>query len=178
MIARYSHAYALLQQNQIAEALELYLQSEQLIRPTENLWMPMNYRPWLAQVLLDTGRMEEAARMVEDALNLARSAGSRVNEALGLRAQAQLFAASGGWEAALGSIQASIAILEETETRLEMGRSIFTRGKIQQRRGDSRAAAADWTQALEVFSSLGAISSAKKAREHLQDALKTGERDG
>ena len=108
--------------------------------------------------------------MVEDALQLARSAGSRFNEALGLRVQAQLFAASGDWEAALGSIQDSISILEETETRLEMGRSIFTRGKIQQRRGDSQAAAADWTQALEVFSSLGALSAAKKTREQLQAA--------
>ena len=108
--------------------------------------------------------------MVEKSLQLSRSAGSRFHEALTLRVQAQLFAASGDWQAALGSIQDSISILEETESRLEMGRSIFTRGKIQQRGGDSQAAAADWNQALEVFSSLGALSDEKKTREQIQAA--------
>ncbi len=51
------------------------------------------YRPWLAQVYLDAGRMEEAASMVEKSLQLSRSAGSRFHEALALRVQAQLFAA-------------------------------------------------------------------------------------
>jgi DNA-binding CsgD family transcriptional regulator/tetratricopeptide (TPR) repeat protein/predicted Ser/Thr protein kinase len=168
VIARYSYAYALLQQNRIERALELYLQSDQLIRPTENLWMPMNFRPWLAQVYFDTGRFEDAAGMAENALQLAHNAGSRFNEALALRVQAQVLAETGDEETAFVVIQASLSILDETESRLELGRSLITRGKIQQRRGDPQSAAADWTQALELFTSLGALSSATKAKEQLE----------
>jgi tetratricopeptide (TPR) repeat protein len=170
VIARYSQAYALVQDNQTSQALELYLQAEQLIRPTENLWMAMNYRPWLAQVLFDAGRMEEATAMVEDALRLARNAGSRFNEALAQRTEAQLFAASGSWDAALNSIRTSVSILQESESRLEMGRSIYVRGKIQHRRGEYSAASADWSQALEGFSSLGALRSVQQVREQIQAA--------
>ena len=92
---------------------------------------------------------------------LARS-GARFIEALGLRVQAQLAALDGDWEAALNTIENSISILEGPDSQLERGRSIFIRGKIHHSRGDSRAALADWTQALEMFSSLGAVPDARK----------------
>jgi DNA-binding CsgD family transcriptional regulator/tetratricopeptide (TPR) repeat protein len=168
VIARYSLAYSLLQYHQIERALALYVESEQLIEPTENRWMAMNYRPWLAQVYLDTGRAEQAAGMVDKALDLARNAGSRFHEALALRVRAQLFAASNRWEEAITAIQNSIAMLDQSHSRLELGRSIFIRGKIFHQQGNLPAAMDDLARCLELFSGLGALTSIEKTREQLK----------
>ncbi len=169
MIARHCNAYSLLLQDQTERALELYLQAEQLAGSTENLWMPMNYQPWLAQALFDAHRIEEARKMMDHSLRLARNAGARFDEALALRVEAQLLAARGGWEAALSSAKDSIDILEQTGSRLEVGRSILFRGQIQHKRGDPPAARADWVQAEEIFTSLGALPAAQKARKLLRE---------
>lgn len=168
VLIRHSIAYSLYQKGQTGQALALYTQSEQLIRPTENLWMPLNYRPWLAQIYFDSGRIEEAASMMEHALQLACTASSRFNEALALRVRALLSANTRSWDTALASIHNSINILEETESKLELGRSISARGSIYQLQGDSQAALADWRQALDLFTSLGATGPAEKTRLYIQ----------
>ncbi len=172
-ITRHYVAYLYAQQRRFDRALELYTQAEEMITPTENVRMPMIYRPYLAQTYYDAGQVEQAARLAENSLELSRRAGAKFYEALSLRVKAQLLADSGNSEAALDSIQDSIRLLDESGSRLEWARSIFIRGKIQNSQGNTQAAITDWSQALELFSSLGALTSAKIAREQLQAASKT-----
>ena len=106
--------------------------------------------------------------MAENALQLARNAGAYFREALALRVQAQIAAHGENWGEAFSMIQRSISILEASDSKLEHGRSIFVRGKIQLSQGDPQAAAADWTRALELFSSLGAVPSADKTRRQIR----------
>ncbi len=131
VLARHSLAYAQFYQGHLEPAVELYDQAEALIRPTDNQWIPLVFRPTMAEALTDTGRLDEAASLAGQALSSARASGSKQYEALALRAQSRLASIAGRREDALALIQASIEIMEKLGSRLELARSLRCRDEFQ-----------------------------------------------
>ncbi len=164
---RHDAAYCSYQEGDISRAMELYTQAETLIRPTENKWIPMTFRPWMAQVLLETGRISEAASTAENALELARASRSRHDEARALCTQAQIHAASGKWEEAFTTIQESVSIFDNLGSKLELGRAWVRRGEMRRATGSLLQAEEDWKRALVLFEQIGAEGEARKMRAGL-----------
>lgn len=136
---RHYVAYSFFHQRKVDRALELYTQAEELVRPTENLLIPLIYRSTMAEALFESGRIAEAGRLATEALEMARASTSRHNEALALRVQGRVFAASARWDEALAAIQESILILKELSSKVELARSLDCHSEIQQFRGKAQA---------------------------------------
>lgn len=130
-VVRHYMAYSFFHQGKVERALELYVEAEELVRPTENLLIALWYRPTMAEALFKSGRMEEAERLAAEALQMARDSNSRHYEALALRAQARVFAETNRREEAQAAIQESIKILEELGSKVELRRSLDCRSEIQ-----------------------------------------------
>jgi len=163
----YSIAYWHVNREDYQLALNSLTQAETLIIPTENLWMPMRYRPLLAEVHIEMGNVEEAERVALDALKISRAAGSGHCEAQALRAQARVFAAAQRWEDALNIINRSMTIFSELGSKLEWARSLSQRGQFWQEQGQASSAREDWNQTLELFQKIGAAGAVRKTKKFL-----------
>jgi tetratricopeptide (TPR) repeat protein len=70
--------------------------------------------------------------------------------------QGQILAAQNLWDDAARAFEAAIAILEESNSRLELGRALYRRGMMWQARGDVEAARSDGGRARALFAECGA----------------------
>ena len=133
--ALHAVSYWRIGQGEFQTALDHYRRAEALISSTENAWMPMMYRPYMGQVLVEMGLIDEAASLLAGTLTVSRHANSRYCEAQALRAQSRVYAAQGQPQKALAAVNQSIALLTDLDCSLELARSLAQRGKLHQSQG-------------------------------------------
>jgi tetratricopeptide (TPR) repeat protein/predicted Ser/Thr protein kinase len=157
-LALHCVAYWRIGQGEYQTALSHYWRAEKLISATENVWMPMMYRPYMGQVLVELGYIDEAASLLTATLTVSLKADSRYCAAQALRAMSRVYSAQGKLEDAFDMVNQSITLLSTLDCRLELGRSLTQRGRLYKSQGDDLAATNDWQRALDLFHQIGAAA--------------------
>jgi DNA-binding CsgD family transcriptional regulator len=125
-----------------------------------------SFMPWraiAAPALAAVGRTEDAEALIDDGLSLARAFGRPW--ALGTTLRAAGLTRTG--EAGLEALAESVAVLEQSQARLELARSLVEHGAAL-RRANQRAAARDpLLRGLDLADRCGSPSLARRAREEL-----------
>lgn len=139
--SRRSLGYLYLQRQEWQRATELLDEAASILAETDHrgqhLWLLGACR---AEAYLALDRSADAAACIAEYLNLARESLSRCFEGLALRVQAQVFARQQDYAGAVRDSDASIALLEETSTRLELGRALYHRALLERAEGHAPAA--------------------------------------
>jgi class 3 adenylate cyclase/tetratricopeptide (TPR) repeat protein/type II secretory pathway predicted ATPase ExeA len=158
--ALHAAGYAAMRRGDIDEAMRWYVQYEPLVRDTENGIVRNFMLGYVAEAHLLAGRVDEAAAMAAQAIEIAEFAGAPHYLALDLRVQGQVFAAQGRHEDALTSLDRAIALFEQTGSRLEHSRALHHRAVLLLEHGNDTqkaAARADAETAREAFAAMGAV---------------------
>jgi tetratricopeptide (TPR) repeat protein len=145
--------------NDVDEAVRLCAQYLPLVRETENGIVRNFILESAAEADLRAGRMNEAAAMVAQAIDVAEIAGAPHYLALDLRVQGQVFAAQGRIEDALASFDRAVALFEQTVSRLEGNRALHHRARLLLGHGGDTQRAA----AREAFAAMGAVHDRERA---------------
>ena len=162
-MSRQAPAYFHLQRGEWHPAAALFDEIRDLLAQSDNRLVHINSRAQAAEVALGQGRLDDAAKMVVEALELAREAGSRRYEALALRVQGQILAAREPGETASRAFDDAIAALEDLGSRLELGRALYHRGLLRRTLGQRDAAQADLVRARAIFAETGALRDRERA---------------
>jgi len=154
----------------IGAALEWYERYLALVRDTENAiaWNLIVARA--AETYLHAGRIDEAARLVEQAVTFAELGNAPHYRALANRIQGQVLLARGQVDDALRSFDAALAEFEHLGSRLEVGRGLYHRAVLRIARGEQAAGRADAERAYDVFTALGAVHDCALAERQLDAA--------
>ena len=167
-ISRHALAYFHLQRGDWQAAEALFDQMRDLLAGSDNRVISIFSSAHAAEVVWGGGRWDDAAKVVVEALELARDARSRYYEARALRVQGQILASQELGESASRAFDDAIVILEELGSRLEMGRGLYHRGLLRRALGQRDAAQADLVRAHAIFAETGA----RRDRERVEIALR------
>jgi predicted ATPase/class 3 adenylate cyclase len=168
--ALHAAGYAAMQRNDADDAMRWYAQYLPLVRDTENGIVRNFIMGFAAEAFLRAGRVEEAADMVAQAIEIAEFAGAPHYLAVDLRVQGQVFAAQGRQDDAGHSFDRAIALFEQTGSRLEGSRAVLHRASLRLAHGNGaqRAAArADALAARDAFAAMGATPDVERAERLL-----------
>jgi tetratricopeptide (TPR) repeat protein len=160
-------AYWHLQCGEWESTRELLNQATNAIAGTDNRYQPLVGGPIHAAASLAAGRLEEAAKVVERTLALAKEAPSPHIEAVTHRVQAQIFLAQGAWDDAACCFDDAIVRLDRLGSRLELGRALYHQGRMQADRGELEDARFSLTRALEILQDCSARIDAERTRNAL-----------
>jgi DNA-binding CsgD family transcriptional regulator len=126
--------------------------------------------PWRSQAALALGALgeepEEARRLVEEEVRLARDWGAPRALGIALRAAGLL----AGGETAIELLSESVAVLRPGLARLELARALTDLGAAQRRSGRRRQARESLVEGLELAEECGAAPLAALARQELDAA--------
>ena len=123
---------------------------------------------WLrAEACARLGDRPAAEAAVADALARAREAESLHYEGLARRANALLLSASDPATAAIAEFDRAVALLEKTDSRVELARTLIERGRFHVSRGDAEAGRRDLSRARDLALSCGAKADQARAEEAL-----------
>ncbi|MFN8498651.1 MAG: AAA family ATPase [Anaerolineae bacterium] len=162
-LARWAAAYCHVQREEWGAAASILDEAVSQVAATDHRQGGLQFGPTHAEAYLGLGRVDEAARMNDEHLALAREAGSRHFEALSLRVQGQIRAAQGLFDEAEASFAAAIAILEPSGARLELGRALYHRARLRHGLGRDDDARADAARARDLFAACGAPRDLRRA---------------
>ena len=111
----------------------------------------------LAEALLREGALDEAARLAEGALALAREHGTPLDVGRARRVRAETALALGNGEEAARLLEQSAAILRENDFRYELGRTYLSLARLYGQQDELRAEARKRLRAARtIFEELGA----------------------
>jgi Nif-specific regulatory protein len=115
-----------------------------------------------ADLLLTSGRSDEALKLASEGLTAAKELGSRLEEACCLRTLG-LIKGVGDYEKGVDYLKASEDILKELKARFELGRTYLALAHLAKNRDSdaSRQAASD---ALDIFTQIAATHEMRRAR--------------
>jgi len=119
------------------------------------------------------GRPEEALRMINDSLALAREVGSQCHQGVARRVYGQIMASMERWDEAVAAFDDAVALLEANGSCVELGRVLYYRGLMHQARGCGDAARADLSRASAIFEGTGARRDRERATQALAAAPAT-----
>ena len=139
--------------------------------------LPEGTQPWRADLvtaLVSVGRLDDAARELEDLEARAQSAGPHVRAGLA-RAAGSLAAAQGADDRAAAAFAVALDADAAAQGELARARLELAAGSFERRRGRRRAAADLLDLALSRFDQIGAAPFADMARRE-RDACGLGER--
>ncbi|MFN2226070.1 MAG: protein kinase domain-containing protein [Anaerolineae bacterium] len=157
-------------QGEWVAAAALYEDCAGLRAGTDNYGVLLAVGPSHGHALLRAGQSERAGEVIEATLALARSAPSPHSEASALRVRAQILARRREAEAAFDAFDRAIDALEALESRLELGRAWYYRGRVAAEFGAGDAARDALGRAAELFEACGAppwVERARRAAEAL-----------
>ena len=117
-----------------------------------------------AEALLGCGHLHQAGELAERLISYTRDRGERFHEALAYRIRGQLFGTQEYWSEALASYDTAVGLLSQLGSRLDLARALSLRSQLYKQIGRGDRAAQDLTQALEIFSEIGARRDEEKAR--------------
>ena len=161
---------AAMQRDDVRGALDWYERYVPLVRETENGIARVLILGYAAEAFLRAGRLDDAGRLAQEAIEVAEFAGAPHYLALDLRVQGQVLAAQGRHEDALSSFDRAIALFEQTGSRLERSRALHYRALLLLEHGDDlqkAAARADAEAARDAFAEMGAVRDRERAERLL-----------
>jgi len=163
--------YAAAMRGDMSEALEWYAQYLSQIEGTENALACNLTLGRAAETYFIAGRLDDAARLADQAIAKAQAGNALHYLAVGRRVQGQVLAAQGAHADALRAYDAAIADLERFDSRLELARTKLHRAALQLMQGDAaqRATAReDVASARSEFAAMGAVRDAAAAQRLLK----------
>ena len=170
--ALHAAGYAAMRRGDIGASLEWYERYAGLVADTENRVAPLLVGPCAAEAFLLAGRLDEAARLCDDAERIAAFAGAPFRVALARRVKARTLAAMEKHDEALRLLDEAISMFERGGSRLEWARASCDRAALRMRHGDAseRAAArTDIANARDAFDTMGAATDRARAERLLAD---------
>ena len=129
-------------------------------------------RLWLAEALLQNGRLQEARELVESVRSFLREAPNLLVWGLMMRMVARIEAADGYIAAAIQSLAQSTSIYTLRRNPYPCAVNQILQAELLERQGNIEQAVAEVESALEAFERLGAAIDAHNARTYLE-SLKT-----
>ncbi|HEY2970311.1 MAG TPA: AAA family ATPase [Casimicrobiaceae bacterium] len=159
--------YAAMQRGDLAEALEWYEQYVPLVRDTENAVARNLILGRAAEAFLRSGRVDDAARLVDQAMAVAVFAKAPHYHAIARRVQGQIFATLDKDDDALCAFDEVVATFEQAGSRLEHARALYHRAALRLNGGEDEAARADAVRARNAFAAMGAVRDRDLAQELL-----------
>jgi DNA-binding NtrC family response regulator/tetratricopeptide (TPR) repeat protein len=125
-------------------------------------------RLWLAEALLQSGRLGEARTLVEDVRSFLRESPNLIVWALLMRESAKIEAAEGHIAAAIQSLGQSTSVYTLRRNSYNCAVNRVLLAELFEKRGDISQAAQQVEAALEVFERLGALIDARNAKAYLE----------
>lgn len=125
-------------------------------------------RLWLAEALLQTGRLEEARVLVETVRSFLREAPNLLIWGFMMRMAAKVESADGHLAAAIQSLGQSTSIYTLRRNPYHCAVNQMQLAELLEKRGDVSRAIEEAGAALEVFDKLGAAVDARNARAYLE----------
>ena len=168
--ALHGAGYAALLRNDIGDAIKWYELYVPLVRDTENGVVRNFIMGSAAEAFVRAGRMDEAAVLLRQALEVSETSNSPHFLGLARRVQGQMFVGQGKFDEALPSFDRAIELLHQTGSRLELGRAHFQRAAMQLERGDTNAQALARIAVERVrgdFAAMGARHDLEMAEQRL-----------
>jgi len=166
--ALHALGYTAMQRGDLEEALEAYSQYVQLVSHTENGVARNLIMSSAAEAHLRAGKVDEAASLAAEALEVAEFAKAPHYLALARRVLGQMHAARQQHDDAALAFGEAIAGFEKTGSRLELGRALSCRASLQIDRGDVAGARVDAGRARDLFAETGAA----RDRERVEALLR------
>jgi tetratricopeptide (TPR) repeat protein len=166
--ALHSLGYAAMHRGDLDEALHAYTQYVQLLRDTENGVARNFIMASAAEAHLRAGKVDEAMKLAQQALEVAEFAKAPHYRALAQRVLGQVYAARQQYDDAALAFGEAIAGFENTGSRLELGRALYHRASLQTGRGDPTGARADAARARDLFAETGATRDRERAEALLR----------
>ncbi len=161
---------AAMQRGDVGDAMRWYEQYVPLVRETENALSRNLMLSCAAEAFLKAGRVEEAARMVRQAIEIGEFAGSPHYLGIHCRVYGQILVAQQKSAEAQQAFGRAIGLFKETGSRLELGRVICHRAALDLVHGDASAQAsarADLAAARDSFAAMGAAHDLATAQRQI-----------
>jgi len=146
--------YAAMQRGDLGGALAWYEQYVPLVHDTENGAARLLILGCAAEAFFRAGRIDDALRLVEQAITIAEFAKAPHRLALARRVQGQILVAQGKFDGALRAFDDAIATFSQLGSQLELARAIYHRAALRVGRGDAKdneAARAEVGRARDSF---------------------------
>jgi tetratricopeptide (TPR) repeat protein len=162
---------AAMQRGDVVDAMRWYEQYVPLVRETENALSRNLMLGCAAEAFLHAGRVDEAARMVRQAIEIGEFAASPHYLGIACRVHGQILAAQERSTEALHAFSRAVALFEETGSRLELGRVLCRRAALTLVHGDASAQAAarsELAAARDSFAAMGAAHDLAKVQRQLE----------
>jgi len=162
---------AAMQRGDVVDAMRWYEQYVPLVRETENALSRNLMLGCAAEAFLHAGRVDEAARMVHQAIEIGEFAASPHYLGIACRVHGQILAAQERSTEALHAFSRAVALFEETGSRLELGRVLCRRAALTLVHGDASAQAAarsELAAARDSFAAMGAAHDLAKVQRQLE----------
>jgi len=165
-----SHAlgYSAMRRSDPAAAHGWYRRCAELVRDTENAVARNLVIANTAESYLLAGQLDEASRLVAQALALAEFGKAPHYIGLARRVEAQLLGAQRSFDVALNAIEQAIAGFRQTGSRLELARAMYYRASLRFELGDREAAKADAANARDEFAAMDAVRDRAMADEMIR----------
>jgi hydrogenase-4 transcriptional activator len=125
-------------------------------------------RLWLAEALLQNGRLQEARELVENVRNFLRETPNLLVWGLMMRMVAKIEAADGHLAAAIQSLAQSTSIYTLRRNPYQCAVNQIFRAELLERQDNVNQAISEVESALEAFDGLGAAIDARNARTYLE----------
>jgi tetratricopeptide (TPR) repeat protein len=160
--------YSATRRSDLAAAHGWYCRCAELVRDTDNAVARNLVIAHTAESFLLAGQLDEASRLVAQALALAEFGKATHYVALARRVEAQLLGMQRSFEGALNAIELAIALFRQTGSRLELARAMYYRAALRFETGDRDAARADAVRARDEFAAMDAVRDRAMAEEMLR----------
>ncbi len=144
-----------MQRDDTETAVQWFEQYVALIRDTENRVARNFILARAAEAFLESGRLDEAEQLTEQAHAVAEFAVAPHYRARAVGVRARLLAARAQHPAALAAFDDAIETFTRLGSRLELARTLYHRAIFQSRRGERDSARDDAGRARELFVAMG-----------------------
>jgi len=137
--------------------LEFARRAESVLEGTDESVNPVWFNGIICESLIAVGRLDEAGKRINAALEATRKAGMPHWEGMALRARGRLHAVRGDNQAALRDFEAAIDLFEELGSRIELGRTLVLRAPLGSSPADDLARARDLFEACGAAGDLAGL---------------------
>lgn len=136
-------------------AAEIYQQGLDVLQDSENLLGLKSILSFAAQAFFDAGRVERAAALAQQALELAERWPTPQNIALAQAVRGQIFTTQEKWAEAEHAFAQAIAIFDKLGSRIDLARALERRARYWRARNENERARGDATRADALRKELG-----------------------
>ncbi|MGD2048311.1 MAG: AAA family ATPase [Chloroflexota bacterium] len=167
--AHHVNGYVHLQQENWRQAADEFTQARELMEHTEARDIDLFSLAHLAESFLELSEIDQAVAVLEESLDLTQEVGAPYYEAITWRVQGRLLAKQRDFEAAAAAFEQAYELAEETGSRLELGRILYQRALMFQKRGDIERARQKAQPARSIFEECRAAHDLEKAAALLKE---------